>query len=179
MALKIRLARAGSKKRPVYRVVVTDSRNPRDGKFIERVGTHNPLLDNADANRFVVDADRVKHWLSVGAVASDRVNKHLAQLGLQDPYPRGDRPLKSKPKKKAQERLEAQVQKQKAAEEAAKEAEAKAAEAAAAPAPAEEVIEETPAAADATTPDIADAAPSDDSQEDTASEASDESKPSE
>lgn len=133
MALKIRLARAGSKKRPVYRVVVTDSRNPRDGKFIEKLGTHNPLLENSNSNRFVVNHDRVKYWLSVGAVASDRVNKHLAGLGLQDLYPRADRPGKSQPKKKAQERLAAQAEKLKAAEEAAAAAKAEAESASAQP----------------------------------------------
>jgi small subunit ribosomal protein S16 len=129
MALKIRLARGGSKKRPVYRVVVTDSRNPRDGKFIEKLGTHNPLLESSNSNRFTVNQDRVKYWLSVGAVASDRVNKYLAALGLQDLYPRAERPNKSKPKKKAQERLEAQAEKVKAAQEAEAAAAAEAAEA--------------------------------------------------
>ncbi len=134
MALKIRMARGGSKKRPVYRVVVTDSRNPRDGRFIERLGTHNPLLESSNTNRFVINEERVKYWLSVGAVASDRVNKYLADMGIQELYPRTERPNKSKPKKKAQERLEAQLEKQKAAEEAAAqakidaEAQAKAAE---------------------------------------------------
>lgn len=134
MALKIRLARGGSKKRPVYRVIVTDSRNPRDGKFIEKLGTHNPLLESSNSNRFVVDQERVKYWLSVGAVASERVNKHLADLGLQDLYARPDRPGKSQPKKKAQERLKAQEEKLKAAEEAAAAAEAEAKAAAAQPA---------------------------------------------
>ncbi|UNM06316.1 MAG: 30S ribosomal protein S16 [Holosporaceae bacterium] len=118
MALKIRMARGGYKKRPVYRVVVTDSRNPRDGRFIEKLGTHNPLLESSNTNRFVVNEERVKYWLSVGAVASDRVNKYLAGMGIQDLYTRTERPNKSKPKKKAQERLEAQLEKKKAAEEA-------------------------------------------------------------
>lgn len=148
MALKIRMARGGSKKRPVYRVVVTDSRNPRDGRFIEKLGMHNPLLESSNANRFVVNEERVKYWLSVGAVASDRVNKYLAAVGIQELYPRTERPNKSKPKQKAQERLEAQLEKKKAAEEA--EAQAKAAEAEAAAAPAEQPAEEAaPEAAEA------------------------------
>ena len=82
MSLKIRLARGGAKNRPYYRVVVADSRMPRDGRYIERVGSYNPMLEHGDENRLVIREDRVKHWLSVGAQATDRVQRLLAQAGL-------------------------------------------------------------------------------------------------
>lgn len=119
MALKIRMARGGSKKRPVYRVVVTDSRNPRDGKFIEKLGVHNPLLNNDHPQRFAVNEDRVRYWLSVGAQTSDRVNRYLAKLGLEKAHAQFEQTKKSQPKKKAQERLAAEMKKQKMAEEQA------------------------------------------------------------
>ncbi|GHU16072.1 30S ribosomal protein S16 [Alphaproteobacteria bacterium] len=105
MALKIRLARGGAKKRPFYRMVVTDSRNPRDGLFIEKVGTYNPFLSAEDQTRVVVNAERVNYWLSVGAKASDRVALLLHSKGLCDKPVFGETPKKSAPKKKAQERL--------------------------------------------------------------------------
>ena len=114
MALKIRMARGGSKKKPVYRVVVTDSRNPRDGKFIEKLGVHNPLLSHDHPQRFAVNADRVKYWLSVGAQSSERVNRYLAKLGLEQAQERFEQTKKNQPKKKAQERLAAALEKQKA-----------------------------------------------------------------
>ncbi len=120
MALKIRMARGGSKKKPVYRVVVTDSRNPRDGKFIEKLGVHNPLLSNDHPQRFAVNEDRVRYWLSVGAQTSERVNRYLAKLGIEKAQERFEQTKKSQPKKKAQERLAAELEKQKAlAEQAA------------------------------------------------------------
>ncbi|MDC0349288.1 30S ribosomal protein S16 [Alphaproteobacteria bacterium] len=119
MALKIRMARGGSKKRPVYRVVVTDSRNARDGKFIEKIGTHNPLLANDHPERFTINEERAKYWISVGAQTSERVNKYLAKLGVEKAQARFEKTKKSQPKKKAQERLAANLEKQKAAEQAA------------------------------------------------------------
>ena len=82
MSLKIRLSRGGAKKRPFYRVVVADSRSPRDGRFIERIGSYNPMLQKDDPNRFAIDEDRAKHWLSVGAQPSDRVARFMSTLGL-------------------------------------------------------------------------------------------------
>ena len=107
VALKIRLARGGAKKSPYFRMVVTESRNARDGAFIEKVGTYNPLLDHSDENRIVVKADRVKYWMSVGAKPSDRVAILLSSLGLCDRPAIVETPKKSAPKKKAQERLKA------------------------------------------------------------------------
>ncbi len=108
MALKIRLARGGAKKRPFYRMVVADSRNPRDGAFLEKVGTYNPFLSNDDSARIVVNADRVKYWFSVGAKASDRVAVLLSYQGLCEKPAISETPKKSAPKKKAQERLKAE-----------------------------------------------------------------------
>ena len=142
MSLKIRLARGGAKNRPYYRVVVADSRMPRDGRYIERVGSYNPMLEHGDENRLVIREDRVKHWLSVGAQATDRVQRLLAQAGLVEAKPRRDQTKQDKPKAKALERIQEK-------EEAAKAAAEAAAEAAAAPAeeaPAEEApAEEAPA----------------------------------
>lgn len=107
MALKIRLARGGAKKNPYYRIVVAESRRARDGAFIEKVGTYNPLLDQADENRVTAKADRVKYWISVGAKPSDRVALLLSGLGLCEKPAITETPKKSAPKKKAQERLKA------------------------------------------------------------------------
>lgn len=87
MSLKIRLARGGAKKRPFYRLVVTDVRNPRDGKFIEKLGTYNPLLANDHEDRFIIKEDRIKYWLGTGAQTTDRVTKLLAQKGLMEKPP--------------------------------------------------------------------------------------------
>jgi len=108
VALKIRLARGGAKKRPFYRMVVTDSRNPRDGAFLERVGSYNPFLSNEDPARVVAKADRIQYWFSVGAKPSDRVALLLSKLGLCEKPVLTETPKKSSPKKKAQERLKAQ-----------------------------------------------------------------------
>jgi len=83
MALSIRLSRGGSKKRPYYRIVVADARSPRDGRFIEKLGTYNPLLAKDDAKRIVLDGDRAKHWLSVGAQPTDRVARFLDVIGVR------------------------------------------------------------------------------------------------
>jgi small subunit ribosomal protein S16 len=132
MALKIRLARAGSKKRPYYHIVVADVRSPRDGRFIEQLGSWNPTLPK-DANRVTLNEDRIKHWMGQGALPTDRVLRFLDQAGIAKRDERSN-PNKGEPGKKAQERIAAA---RKAEEDAAArraEAEAAAAEAAAAPA---------------------------------------------
>lgn len=88
MSTKIRLARAGTTKRPFYRIVVTSSRSARDGDFIEKIGTYNPLLKDGDDSRIVIDAERAKYWLGVGAQPSDRVHLFLNQKGIVDTKPR-------------------------------------------------------------------------------------------
>jgi small subunit ribosomal protein S16 len=105
MALKIRLARAGSKKRPYYHIVVADVRAPRDGRFIESLGSWNPLLGK-DAERVKVDEERVKHWMSKGALPTDRVLRFLDQAGIAKRDARSN-PKKALPGKKAQERVAA------------------------------------------------------------------------
>ena len=107
MALKIRLTRAGAKKRPFYRVVIADSRSPRDGRFVEKIGTYNPMLPQGHADRLKLDTDRVRHWLGVGAQPTDRVALFLAQAGLAPMPARREQPVQSAPKAKAQERLKA------------------------------------------------------------------------
>lgn len=118
MALKIRLARGGAKKRPYYRIVVADARAPRDGRFIEKVGTYNPMLPADHADRLVIKDDRIKHWLSVGAQPTDRVAKFFANAGLMEARPRTDQTKKPQPKAKAQERLKEAAAKAAAAAEA-------------------------------------------------------------
>ncbi|GHT88643.1 30S ribosomal protein S16 [Alphaproteobacteria bacterium] len=105
MALRIRLARGGSKKRPFYRLVVAENTAPRDGRFVERLGSYNPLLAVENNERLVVNEDRVKYWLSVGAQSSDRVTKLLAELSIVEKPKISLTPKKSAPKKKALERL--------------------------------------------------------------------------
>ncbi|MHB2267453.1 30S ribosomal protein S16 [Aliihoeflea sp. PC F10.4] len=134
MALKIRLARAGSKKRPYYHVVIADVRAPRDGRFIEQVGSWNPMLPK-DGERVKLNEERIKYWLDNGAQPTDRVLRFLDQAGVAKRDERQN-PTKAEPGKKAQERLAAQKQ---AEEDAAAKA---AAEAEAANAPAEEASEE-------------------------------------
>lgn len=142
MAISLRLSRGGSKKRPYYRIVVADARSPRDGKFIEKIGTYNPLLAKDDAKRVVLDGERAKYWLGVGAQPTDRVARFLDAARLKERAARSN-PNKGKPGEKAVERAEERAEKIKAAEEAA--AEAKAAEAAAAAAPAEDTQAEAEA----------------------------------
>ncbi|MDG1708274.1 MAG: 30S ribosomal protein S16 [Emcibacteraceae bacterium] len=153
MAVKIRLARGGAKKRPYYRVVVADGRAPRDGKYIEKVGTHNPLLPKDHEDRIKLDVERIQYWLSKGAQPTDRVARFLDAAGIYKREARNN-PNKGTPGAKALERIEEQKEKAEAkiaaaaeAEEAAKAAaeEAKVAAKAAAEAPAEEAAEETPA----------------------------------
>ncbi len=118
MALSIRLSRGGSKKRPYYRIVVADARSPRDGRFIEKIGTYNPLLGKEDEKRVVLDGERATHWLSVGAQPTDRVARFLDKAGVKERAARSN-PTKGKPGEKAVERAEERAEKAKAAEEAA------------------------------------------------------------
>ena len=106
MALKIRLARGGAKKRPYYRIVVADARSPRDGKFLEKIGSYDPLQPKDSAERVKLDLDRAKHWLSKGAQPTDRVLRFLDAAGVMKRAPRNN-PQKALPGKKAQERMEA------------------------------------------------------------------------
>ena len=106
MSLKIRLSRGGAKKRPFYRVVVADSRMPRDGRFIERLGTFDPLKKHDDATRLVLDSEKAKAWIAKGAQPSDRVARLLESVGVGKREARNN-PEKAKPKKKAQERAAA------------------------------------------------------------------------
>ncbi len=103
MALKIRLARGGSKKRPYYSIVIADVRSPRDGRFIEKVGAYNPLLGKTDENRVKYDAERIKYWLSKGAKPTDRVARFLSVNDLVK-WEHGDNPKKGEPGAKAKER---------------------------------------------------------------------------
>lgn len=118
MSLKIRLARGGSKKRPVYRIVIADARAPRDGRFIEKVGTYNPMLAKDSADRVVLVTERVQHWLSVGAQPTDRVARFLDAAGLMKREARNN-PQQAEPGKKAQERAAEKAKKAAAAAEAA------------------------------------------------------------
>lgn len=106
MSLKIRLARIGTKKRPHYAIVIAESRSPRDGRFIERIGHHDPLLPKDHADRVKLDLDKAKAWLAKGATPSERVHRFLAAAGILAPVTHNN-PEKAKPKKKAQERLKA------------------------------------------------------------------------
>ena len=117
MALKIRMSRAGAKKRPFYRIVVADSRMPRDGRYIERLGIFNPLLPKEHNERLKLDLERIKHWLDHGAKPSDRIARFLDEAGLWKRTPR-DNPQKGKPHAKALERLKAQEEAKQAAAEA-------------------------------------------------------------
>jgi len=126
MALKLRLARGGSKKRPFYRIVVTDSRMPRDGRFIEKLGVYNPLLPKDSEERVKMDMERVQHWIGEGAKPTDRVARMLETAGVMEKKERNN-PKKAEPGTKAKERAEEKA--------------AKAAEAAAEPEAAEESAE--------------------------------------
>jgi small subunit ribosomal protein S16 len=142
MAVSIRLSRAGSKKRPYYRIVVADARSPRDGRFIERIGSYNPLLAKDNPERVKLDVERAKHWVEVGAQPTDRVARFLDAAGVKERAARNN-PNKAEPGKKAKDRAE---------DRAAKAAEAAEAAAAAAAAPAVEeapVVEEAPAVEEA------------------------------
>ncbi len=144
MSLAIRLARGGMKKKPYYRIVVTDSRNARDGKFIEKIGTYNPLLNKENPERVKLDGERAAHWLGVGAQPSDRVARFLDAAGLRTRAARSN-PTKGVPGDKAKERADAATAKQAELEataaDAAEKAKAAAAEAAAVPEPAAPISE--------------------------------------
>ncbi|WP_174596081.1 30S ribosomal protein S16 [Sphingomonas azotifigens] len=118
MALSMRLSRGGSKKRPYYRIVVADARAPRDGKFIEKIGTYNPLLAKDSPERVKLDGDRATYWLGVGAQPTDRVARFLDAAGLKERAARNN-PNKAVPGEKAKERAEERAEKAKAAAEAA------------------------------------------------------------
>ena len=148
MAMKIRLARGGSKKRPFYSIVAADSRMPRDGRYVERLGTYNPLLPKDSEERIKMNMERIEYWLSKGAQPTDRIARMLEAAGKLDKKERAN-PQKGEPGQKAKDRVEEKAEKAKAAEEAAKEAEESAkaeAEAPAEEAPTEEApVEEAPA----------------------------------
>ena len=148
--LKIRMSRGGAKKRPFYKIVVADSRRPRDGKFIEKVGFFNPLLPKDKTERLSLDIERIKYWLGQGAQPSERIARFLGEAKLIPMPKQRNNPIKALPKKKAQEKL-------KKAEDAKKAAEAAAAQ----PAPAEVAPAETAPAevAPAETSPVAESAP--------------------
>ncbi|MBW8754275.1 MAG: 30S ribosomal protein S16 [Sphingomonadales bacterium] len=152
MSVSIRLSRGGSKKRPYYKVVVSNSRAPRDGKYLEQVGTYNPLLAKDDESRVRLTEDRIRYWLGVGAQPTDRVARMLDKAGIKERAATNN-PQKAEPGKKAKDRAEEKAGKIAEAEEAAREAEEAAKAAAAAPveeAPAEEApSEEAPVAEEA------------------------------
>ncbi len=119
MSLKIRLSRTGAKKQASYRLVVADSRSPRDGRFIEKVGTYNPRVPADHKERLVLKTERIKHWLSVGALPTDRTQRLLAGVGLMGAPKRHDQTKQDKPRAKAQERMKAAEEAARAAAEAA------------------------------------------------------------
>jgi small subunit ribosomal protein S16 len=126
MSLKIRLSRGGAKKRPFYKIVLADARSPRDGKFLERLGTYNPMLPQDHAERLVLKEERIKHWLSVGAQPTDRVARFFAQAGYIAEKARPAQTKQPQPKAKAQERLKEQEKAREAAAAAEPAAEAQA-----------------------------------------------------
>lgn len=146
MAIALRLSRGGSKKRPYYRIVAADARSPRDGKYLEQVGTYNPLLAKDDEKRVVLKEDRARYWLGVGAQPSDRVARFLDAAGVRERAARNN-PNKAVPGEKAKERAEEKAAKVAEAEEAAKAAaEAPVEETTAEAAPEASAAEEAPAA---------------------------------
>ena len=152
MALKIRLARGGSKQRPFYRIVVAEADAPRDGRFVERVGTYNPMLVKTNPTRIVLDAERIQHWLSVGAQPTDRVARFLGEAKITAVPAQKNNPQKALPKKKAQERLKQEADRLQNIEDE----KVKAAAAAATPAPEVEApVEEAAPEAAASTPEEA------------------------
>jgi small subunit ribosomal protein S16 len=163
MAVSIRLSRGGSKKRPYYRIVVADARAPRDGQFIEKIGTYNPLLAKDDEKRVVLNAERAKHWLGVGAQPTDRVARFLDVAGVRERAARNN-PNKGKPGEKALERVEELEKKAAARVEAEEAAKVAAAEAAAAPAPEPEVVAEEVAAEAPAEEVVAEAVPAEEAQ---------------
>ncbi|MGX6649193.1 30S ribosomal protein S16 [Maricaulaceae bacterium MS644] len=143
MAVKIRLARGGAKKRPYYRIVVADERMPRDGRFIEKIGHYNPMLAKTDENRIAVDAEKAAEWIKKGAQPTERVARFLKDAGVYE-WAHGNNPKKGEPGEKAKERAAERLEKEEARKQA--EADAKAAAEEAKNAPAEEpAAEEAPA----------------------------------
>jgi small subunit ribosomal protein S16 len=151
MALAIRLSRGGRKNRPHYSIVVADKRYARDGRFIEKLGTYNPLLKKDDANRVSFNEERIKYWLSQGAQPSDRIAIFLGKAGVTPMPAQKNNPQKAQQSEKTKLRIAEKAEKVKAQAEAAEaaKAEAEAAKAAAAAAPAEEAPAEAPAEAEA------------------------------
>jgi small subunit ribosomal protein S16 len=143
MSISIRLSRGGAKKRPYYRIVVANSRSPRDGKYLEQIGTYNPLLAKDSPERVKLNEDRARYWIGVGAQPTDRVARFLDAAGIKERAARNN-PKKGEPGEKAKERAEERAAKIAEAEEAARAAEEEAKAAAAAPA-----VEEAPAAEEA------------------------------
>ncbi len=179
MSLRIRLARGGAKKRPFYRIVVADSRSPRDGRYIEKIGSYNPMVPKDHPERIKLDEVRAKHWISVGATPSDRVARFLgkAEIIAMPAIPKQTK--KNQPKAKAQERMKEAEEAKKAAAEAPAEAPAAdeaPAEEAAAEAPAEEAPAEE-AAAEASSEPAAEEAPA--AEEPAAAESAAEEAPAE
>ncbi|MCB9988890.1 MAG: 30S ribosomal protein S16 [Rhodospirillales bacterium] len=178
MALSIRMSRGGRKGRPHYSIVVADRRAPRDGRYIEKLGTHNPLLATGDERRIVLNEERIKYWLSQGAEPSSRVARFLGQAGIIDMPKWNETPQKSAPGQKAQERIKDKADKAEAAAEAAKQAEEEAKAAAEAPAeeaPAEEAPAEE-AAAEAPAEEAAAEAPAEEAAAEAPAEAEEEKK---
>ncbi|MDR7101339.1 30S ribosomal protein S16 [Croceicoccus sp. BE223] len=146
MAVSIRLSRGGAKKRPYYRIVVADARSPRDGNYLEQIGTYNPLLAKGDENRVKLTEDRARYWLGVGAQPTDRVARFLDAAGIKERAVRNN-PKKAEPGDKAKERAEEKAEKLREAEEAKKAAEAEANAPAVEEATEEAAAEEAPAEA--------------------------------
>ena len=142
MALKIRLSRGGAKKKPFYRIVVAEATSPRDGKFVEKIGSYNPMVDHDNKERLVIDAERVKYWISKGAKPTLRVSKLISKDGLVDKPIINEQPKKSAPGKKRLEREAEEAKTEAPTEEAKTEAPAEEAQA---EAPAEEAKTEAPA----------------------------------
>lgn len=115
MGLKIRLARAGAKKRPYYHIVIADSRSPRDGRFIEKVGSYNPMLPSEHEDRVRLQPERINYWLAEGALPTDRVARFLGKAELTEPFTYREQPAQSAPKRKAQERAKAAAEAEAAA----------------------------------------------------------------
>ncbi len=177
MALKIRLSRGGSKKRPFYRIVVAEAASPRDGRYVERIGHYNPMVAKDNDQRLVVDGERVKHWMGLGAKPTERVQKLLSTLSLTPAVEMRDQPKKSAPGKK---RAEREAEEAATAEAAAAEA---AAEAPAEEAPAEEAVaDEAPAEEAPAEEAVAEEAPAEEASAEEASAeeaAAEEEKPAE
>ena len=177
MALKIRLARGGAKKRPYYRIVVAEASAPRDGRFVERLGSYNPMVPKDHPERLTLDGERAKYWMSKGAKPTERVQKMMAGIGLMEAPEIREQPKKSAPGKKRQEREAEAAEAAAAAAEAAEAEAAAAAEAAAEEAPAEEAAAEEAPAAEAPAEEApAEEAPAEEAPaEEAAAEESDES----